>query len=60
MGPQLQVLVLDGHISAELWLSHHGHSPNSQTVASSACLSLWIPAFWVLELAFQTEALFLY
>uniref|UniRef100_A0ABI7VZN2 Metalloprotease TIKI n=1 Tax=Felis catus TaxID=9685 RepID=A0ABI7VZN2_FELCA len=53
--PQLQVPVLDRHISAELQLPRHGHSRHSQMVASSACLSLWTPVFWVLVLAFQTE-----
>ncbi|XP_039073555.1 metalloprotease TIKI1 isoform X4 [Hyaena hyaena] len=53
--PQLQGPVLDRHISAELQLPRHGHSHHSQMVASSACLSLWTPVFWVLVLAFQTE-----
>uniref|UniRef100_A0A8P0NA67 Metalloprotease TIKI n=1 Tax=Canis lupus familiaris TaxID=9615 RepID=A0A8P0NA67_CANLF len=53
--PQLQVPVLERYISAELQLPHHGHSHHSQMVASSACLSLWTPVFWVLVLAFQTE-----
>ncbi|XP_029792134.1 metalloprotease TIKI1 [Suricata suricatta] len=53
--PQLQVPVLDRHVSPELQLLCHGHSPHSQMVASSACLSLWTPVFWVLVLAFQTE-----
>uniref|UniRef100_A0A8C8WGI3 Metalloprotease TIKI n=1 Tax=Panthera leo TaxID=9689 RepID=A0A8C8WGI3_PANLE len=53
--PQLQVPVLDRHVSAELQLPRHGHSRHSQMVASSACLSLWTPVFWVLVLAF-TEA----
>ncbi|VCW66192.1 unnamed protein product, partial [Gulo gulo] len=56
MVPQLQVPVLDRSISAELQLLHRGHSHHSQMVASSACLSLWTPVFWVLALAFQTEA----
>uniref|UniRef100_A0A2K5Q7N3 Metalloprotease TIKI n=1 Tax=Cebus imitator TaxID=2715852 RepID=A0A2K5Q7N3_CEBIM len=55
MVPQLQVPVLDRHISTELRLPRHGHSHHSQMVASSACLSLWTPVFWVLVLAFQTE-----
>uniref|UniRef100_A0A2K5W0W0 Metalloprotease TIKI n=1 Tax=Macaca fascicularis TaxID=9541 RepID=A0A2K5W0W0_MACFA len=53
--PQLQVRVLDRHISTELQFPRHGHSHHSQMVASSACLSLWTPVFWVLVLAFQTE-----
>ncbi|PNI42487.1 TRABD2A isoform 4 [Pan troglodytes] len=53
--PQLQVPVLDRHISTELRLPRRGHSHHSQMVASSACLSLWTPVFWVLVLAFQTE-----
>ncbi|XP_055099610.1 metalloprotease TIKI1 isoform X1 [Symphalangus syndactylus] len=55
MVPQLQVPVLDRHVSTELQLSHHGHSHHSQMVASSACLFLWTPVFWVLLLAVQTE-----
>nr|XP_017195923.1 metalloprotease TIKI1 isoform X6 [Oryctolagus cuniculus] len=53
--PQFQVPVLDRHISTELQLLHHGHSHHSQMVASSACLSLWTPVFWVLALVFQAE-----
>lgn len=53
--PQLQVPVVDRHITAELRLPRHGPSRHSQMVASSACLSLWTPVFWVLVLAFQTE-----
>ncbi|XP_062934984.1 metalloprotease TIKI1 isoform X2 [Cynocephalus volans] len=53
--PHLQVPVLDRHISTELRLPRHGHSYHSQMVASSACLCLWTPVFWVLVLAFQTE-----
>lgn len=53
--PQFQVPVLDRHISTELQLLHHGHPHHSQMVASSACLSLWTPAFWVLVLVFQAE-----
>ncbi|XP_032208515.1 metalloprotease TIKI1 isoform X1 [Mustela erminea] len=56
MVPQLQVPILDRSVSAELQLLHRGHSHHSQMVASSACLSLWTPLFWVLALAFQTEA----
>ncbi|XP_032736570.1 metalloprotease TIKI1 isoform X2 [Lontra canadensis] len=56
MVPQLQVPILDRSVSAELQLLHRGHSHHSQLVASSACLSLWTPVFWVLALAFQTEA----
>ncbi|XP_021553309.1 metalloprotease TIKI1 isoform X2 [Neomonachus schauinslandi] len=59
MVPQLQVPALDRSISAELRLPHHGHSHHSQMVASSACLSLWTPVFWVLMLAFQTETFLL-
>ncbi|XP_030877242.1 metalloprotease TIKI1-like isoform X1 [Leptonychotes weddellii] len=59
MVPQLQVPTLDRSISAELRLPHHGHSHHSQMVASSACLSLWTPVFWVLMLAFQTETFLL-
>uniref|UniRef100_A0A2K6RT96 Metalloprotease TIKI n=1 Tax=Rhinopithecus roxellana TaxID=61622 RepID=A0A2K6RT96_RHIRO len=55
MVPQLQVPVPDRHISTELQIPRHGHSHHSQMVASSACLSLWTPVFWVLVLAFQTE-----
>ncbi|KAF5915051.1 hypothetical protein HPG69_003552, partial [Diceros bicornis minor] len=57
--PQLQVPVMDRHIAAELRLPRQGHSHHSQMVASSACLSLWTPVFWVLVLAFQTETLLL-
>ncbi|XP_008565280.1 PREDICTED: metalloprotease TIKI1 [Galeopterus variegatus] len=53
--PHLQVPVLDRHISTELRLPRHGNSHHSQMVASSACLCLWTPVFWVLVLAFQTE-----
>ncbi|XP_040479189.1 metalloprotease TIKI1 isoform X1 [Ursus maritimus] len=53
--PQLQVPVLDRSICAELQLPHRGHPPHSQMVASSACLSLWTPVFWVLVPAFQAE-----
>uniref|UniRef100_A0A8C7BPA4 Metalloprotease TIKI n=1 Tax=Neovison vison TaxID=452646 RepID=A0A8C7BPA4_NEOVI len=56
MVPQLQVPILDRSVSAELQLLHRGHSHHGQMVASSACLSLWTPLFWVLVLAFQTEA----
>ncbi|XP_004742362.1 metalloprotease TIKI1 isoform X1 [Mustela nigripes] len=56
MVPQLQVPILDKSVSAELQLLHRGHSHHSQMVASSAGLSLWTPVFWVLALAFQTEA----
>ncbi|PNJ31321.1 metalloprotease TIKI1 isoform X1 [Pongo pygmaeus] len=55
MVPQLQVPVLDRHVSTDLRLPRHGYSHHSQMVASSACLSLWTPLFWVLVLAFQTE-----
>ncbi|KAK2092764.1 Metalloprotease TIKI1 [Saguinus oedipus] len=55
MVQQLQVPVPDRHISTELRLPRHGHSHHSQMVASSACLCLWTPVFWVLVLAFQTE-----
>ncbi|KAM6180308.1 LOW QUALITY PROTEIN: metalloprotease TIKI1 [Erethizon dorsatum] len=55
--PQLQVPVLDRHISAQLWFLCHGLSHHSQMVASSACLSLWTDVFWVMVLAFQTQTL---
>ncbi|XP_019479292.1 PREDICTED: metalloprotease TIKI1 [Hipposideros armiger] len=53
--PALQVPVLDWHISAELRLPRPRFSHHSQMVASSACLSLWTPVFWLLVPAFQTE-----
>lgn len=53
--PQLQVSVLDRSVCAEQQLPHRGHPSHSQMVASSACLSLWTPVFWVLVPAFQAE-----
>ncbi|XP_004612074.2 metalloprotease TIKI1 isoform X1 [Sorex araneus] len=52
--PQLPVPVLDGHIT-RLQLPHHSHPRHSQMVASSACLCLWTPGFWILVLTFQTD-----
>ncbi|XP_057598484.1 metalloprotease TIKI1 isoform X2 [Hippopotamus amphibius kiboko] len=53
--PQLQAPIVDRGISAELRLPCPGLSPHSQLVASSACLPLWTPVFWVPVLASQTE-----